>query len=125
MFIAITHYVLWGWYFKQPYAWLSFAELSTPFLNARWFLAVAKRKSSPLYSASSIAFAGTFLVTRVLGYTLGIYDLWMNYALWRNERWGLYCVVAGCHAGLVLNLFWSRTVVKNGIRAMKSGKVAD
>ena len=27
LFIAITHYVLWGWYFKKPFAWLSFTEL--------------------------------------------------------------------------------------------------
>ena len=124
MFIAITHYVLWGWYFKQPYAWLSFAELSTPFLNARWFYAVTKRKNELAYFVHSVAFASTFLATRVVGYTLGIWNLWANYSLWRDERWGLYCVVAGCHAGLALNLFWSRAVVKNVLRAMKAGAKA-
>lgn len=36
IFIAITHYVLWGRYFARPFAWLAFTELSTPFLNERW-----------------------------------------------------------------------------------------
>jgi len=36
LFIAVTHYVLWGRYFARPFAWLSVTELSTPFLNCRW-----------------------------------------------------------------------------------------
>ena len=66
LFIGITHYVLWGWYFKVPYAWLSLAELSTPFLNARWFLAVINQKSGSLYVATSVLFAATFLATSAL-----------------------------------------------------------
>ena len=123
LFIAITHYVLWGWYFKQPYAWLSLAELSTPFLNGRWFLAVLGRKSGSLYMGVSLIFAATFLLTRVVGYILGIADIWQCYELWKEAKWGLYAVIAGCHAGLLLNLFWSRAVVGALVRAFK-GKQA-
>lgn len=123
LFIAITHYVLWGWYFKQPYAWLSFAEVSTPFLHARWFLAVIGRKEGSAYTAASLLFASTFLATRVVGYILGIWDLWNCYALWKDAKWGLYAVVAGCHAGLLLNLFWSRAVIGAVVRAVKGGSV--
>ena len=122
LFIGITHYVLWGWYFKVPYAWLSLAELSTPFLNARWFLAVINQKSGSLYVATSVLFAATFLATRVLGYSLGIYDLWKSYPLWKDAKVGLYAVVAGCHAGLLLNLFWSQAVVAAVRRAIKGSK---
>ena len=117
LFIAITHYVLWGWYFKQPYAWLSFAELSTPFLNLRWFLAVLGQKTDGRYMAMSWAFALTFIATRVIGYGWGIYDLWRSYPLWKDAKPGLYAVVAGCHAGFGLNLFWSRSVVAGLKRA--------
>lgn len=119
LFIAITHYVLWGWYFKQPYAWLSFAELSTPFLNGRWFLAVLGQKSGATYMAISVAFALTFLATRVLGYVLGIADIWKCYPLWKDAKPGLYAVIAGCHAGLLLNLFWSRSVVGALVRVLR------
>ena len=122
LFIAITHYVLWGWYFKQPYAWLSFAELSTPFLNLRWFLAVADMKSGKAYLLASWAFALTFLVTRVGGYAWGIFDIWRSYHLWKVAKPGLYAVVAGCHAGFALNLFWSQAVIGALLRAAGGGK---
>lgn len=118
MFIGITHYVLWGWYFKQPYAWLSFTELSTPFLNFRWFLAVTNRRGS-LYTSASLAFALTFLATRVLGYGLGILDLWRSYHIWQPAQWGLYVVIGGVHAGYALNLFWSTAVINGLARALK------
>ena len=81
----------------------------------------SNRKEGAAYTAASLLFALTFLSTRVLGYGLGIYDLWVNEALWANERWGLKAVVAGCHAGFALNLFWSRSVLAALGRAM-SGK---
>ena len=121
LFIAITHYVLWGWYFKQPYAWLSFAELSTPFLNFRWFLAVLGRKEGTLYFTVSLCFALSFLLTRVLGYGLGLYDLWNHYTSWKDAKVGLYMVVVGCHLGFVLNLYWSQSVVGALVRAAKGG----
>ena len=65
LFIGITHYVLWGWYFKRPYAWLSLAELSTVFLNMRWFLATAGMKDSSLYIANGVAMFLSFLILRV------------------------------------------------------------
>ena len=119
LFIAITHYVLWGWYFKQPYAWLSFGELSTPFLNGRWFLAVLGQKSGATYTTVTVTFALTFLATRVVGYMLGIADIWKCYPLWKEAQTGLYGVIAGCHAGLLLNLFWSRSVVGALVRTLK------
>ena len=113
--------VLWGWYFKQPYAWLSIAELSTPFLNGRWFLAVAGLKETKAYAGMSLAFALSFLATRVLLYGWGLYDLWRHYAHWKDAKIGLYGVIAGCHAGFVLNLVWSRSVIAALIKAARGG----
>lgn len=82
LFLSITHYVLYGWYFKKPFAWLSFTELSTPFLNARWMLSVLDLKHTASYTRASLAFALTFLFTRVVGYGLGLMDLWLFRDLW-------------------------------------------
>eukprot|EP00965_Chrysotila_dentata_P037969 1261966-Pleurochrysis_carterae.AAC.1 len=122
LFIAISHYVLYGWYFKVPFAWLSAAELSTLPLNARWFLAVANKKASRAYLAASAAFAAFFILTRVIGYGLGIAHLWANYALWREAEYGLYFVVGGVHAGFALNLMWAKKVVANVAKAIGGGK---
>ena len=119
LFIAVAHSVLHGWYFKLPFAWLAFAELSTPFLNMRWFLAVLGRKEGGLYDTVSMAFALTFLLTRVLGYGIGIAHLWMQRALWLREWRGLALSIAGVHAGFGLNLFWGRTVFPNLIKATR------
>ena len=125
LFIAITHYVLWGWYFKVPFAWLSLAEVSTPFLNLRWFLAVLGRKDGRMYLAVSVAFALTFLLTRVVGYMLGIAHLWWQRELWLSAQRGLYAVIGGCHLGLALNLYWSTYVVGALFRARSRGAAHD
>ena len=114
--------MLYGWYFKVPYAWLSFAELSTPFLNGRWFLAVTGRKAGALYVGVSLLFALTFLATRVVGYGLGLHNLWQNYHLWKSANTGLYWVIGGVHAGFALNLFWSKSVIAALVRSASGGK---
>ena len=46
LFLSIAHYNMWGSYVLKAYAWTSAAEVSTPFLNARWFLATLSRKEA-------------------------------------------------------------------------------
>lgn len=116
LFIGVTHYVLCNWYLKKPFAWLSFTELSTPFLNARWFL--ANQKESEAYIKSSFCFAMTFLLTRVFGYTLGLVDVWRSFTHWKAANTGLYMVILALHAGYALNLFWAGKVVTAAKRAL-------
>lgn len=137
IFISVTHFVLQGFYFQKPFAWLSFTELSTPFLHARWLLAATGKKGDDSASASpnsankneaslyflvSLGFAITFLSTRTVGYGLGLYDVWRSYEFW-NEVVGLWGVVVGLHLAYILNLFWSVKVVSALVRAVsKKGK---
>ena len=92
-----------------------------------------------------MAQALTFLGTRVLGYGLGIADIWAKRALWAAGGGGFVAVVVALHAGYVLstssassrpfrtpshtfdrgvwhryvlNLFWSRAVVMALARAI-------
>ena len=121
IFIGVTHYVLWGVYFKKPYAWLSFTELSTPFLNARWYYAASGQKESNGYFYSSLAFAFTFLLTRVVGYSLGLLDLWLNYNEWKVAG-GLHGVAVGLILAYLLNLFWSIKIINAVQRVLKKKK---
>ena len=111
LYIAITHYVLWGRFFCRPFAWLSCGELSTPFLHLRWFLIVTNKKASKLYSIYSKLFAGTFLFTRVICFGLGLVDLWLAKKVWMELPYGLYAVIFGVHLGFTLNLFWGTKVL--------------
>lgn len=110
LYIAITHYVLWGRFFVKAYAWLSFGELSTPFLHLRWFFAVMDWKDNKWYTVSSIFFAITFLFTRVICYGLGLVDIWLSKSVWFQLPYGFHAVVFGVHLGYVLNLFWAGKV---------------
>jgi len=120
LFLSITHYVLSGSYFHLPFAWLALTELSTPFLNARWCLAAAGRKADNAYFWVTIGFVLTFTATRVVGYTLGIVNMWQNVDIWRSlpetaiiaaGLSGLDLVVVGVHCGYILNMFWFSKVV--------------
>ncbi len=111
LYIAITHYVLHGYYFSRAFAWLSFCEISTPCLHFRWFYLVRNKKSDPWYTIWSMIFAATFLFSRVFCYGLGLIDLWLARGEWKKLPLGFHLVVAGVHLGYVLNLFWARKVV--------------
>ena len=117
LFISVTHYVLSGTFFKRPFAWLSFTELSTPFLNVRWFYAARNMKEGRGYFLSSFWFAITFLLTRVCGYGLGMLDILLSYSEWTENR-GLHLVAVGLGMGYALNLFWSVKVIHALKRAL-------
>jgi len=112
LFLAVTHYNLRMKFFLRPFAWLILAELSTPFLHLRWYMAVTNQKGSPWYTFFSAMFAVTFLVTRVMGYTWGLWDMWWQGShFWIHSPVGAYYVVAAIHLGYALNLFWGVKVV--------------
>lgn len=119
LYLAICHYNMTGCYFCRPFAWLVFGELSTIFLNQRWFYAVADQKDSQGYVLSSVMFAISFLMTRVAGYSWGFYDLWRHLDLWIDLPIGLKVVVFGLHLGFALNLFWGVKVWKALVRLVK------
>lgn len=119
LYIAISHYVLWGRFFIIPFAWLSFGELSTLFLHLRWFLVVLDRKQSKLYSLFSKLFAVTFLFTRVFCFGLGLLNMWLHRGVWLQLPYGLHAVTVGIHLGYALNLFWGMKVASALRKHMK------
>ena len=137
LFIAISHYLLYATYFRKPFAWLSFTELSTPFLNIRWLLSVTKGRTvtttkvnntnnsttttkSLEYYIVSILFGITFVITRVVGYGWGLYDVWYTgYQYWSPVSGLKYGVVVGLHLGYILNLLWSTKVITILMRSIQ------
>jgi hypothetical protein len=72
--------------------------------------------------AVSLVFALSFIGTRVVGYSLGLLDLWLSRELWLPANKGLYAVVAGTHAAFALNTFWATRVVGGIIRAVRGSR---
>lgn len=111
LFLCMTHYVLSGPYFLKPFAWLSLTELSTPFLNLRWWYAANGRKDHAGYLYCSLAFASTFVVTRIGWYGLGLMDVYRHYHHWRSVL-GLHAVAVGLVFGYILNCFWAVKILR-------------
>ncbi|GMH67928.1 hypothetical protein TrST_g4172 [Triparma strigata] len=95
-----------------PYAWLSLGELSTLFLNARWYYKYHKRNTeSPVFQFVQVGFAVTFFFTRIVIYGLGLHHFFYNdenvfkgYELWQTTP-VLFL------AGYLLNVFWFSKIV--------------
>ena len=79
------------------------------------------RSESNGYFYSSLAFAFTFLLTRVVGYSLGLLDLWLNYNEWKVAG-GLHGVAVGLILAYLLNLFWSIKIINAVQRVLKKKK---
>jgi len=118
IYIFVTQYCIFDRCLIRTVAWLTFAELSTPFLHLRWYLAAINEKNNFWYVPTCLAFASTFLFTRIFCYSLGIADLWYYRTMWSNENtpFALYAVVAALHAGCGLNYFWSLKVIQALLR---------
>ena len=112
VYLLMTHYNVYFFVFARAFAWLSIAELSTPFLHLRWFFAVLEEKESRRYTISPLLFAVTFLLTRVFGYVVGLWDLWLAFGIWSKNPLGSYILVFAMHVGFVLNFLWSIKVTK-------------
>lgn len=119
LYLAVCHYNMQGYFFCRPFAWLVFGELSTIFLNRRWFYAASDRKESMGYIVSSVMFAVTFLSIRVALYTWGFFDIWKHKSIWLELPQGIRFVVFGLHVGYVLNLFWGVKVWNALVRLIK------
>ncbi|KAL7485320.1 hypothetical protein ACHAW6_012096 [Cyclotella cf. meneghiniana] len=58
-----------------PFGWLVVGELSTIFLNWRWFLLKSGRENGLLLNGVNMSFAASFFLTRNIVYTLGMVHL--------------------------------------------------
>ncbi|KAL7554086.1 hypothetical protein ACHAWF_017468 [Thalassiosira exigua] len=101
-----------------PFGWLIVGEMSTVFLNARWFLLKSGREGSSLVDSVNGLFAATFFLTRVGIYSAGIVHLF----IWSlpelrslPERTGVPVMLLGVTCGSMilgwaLNLLWAKKI---------------
>jgi len=102
--------------FPFPFSWLIACELSSPFLNIRWYLLTTGRKDTPILATTNLAFGYTFVLTRVIIYGIGLAHLWMSHgillvgpeavpAVW------VYLILSLVTAGYGLQLFWFKKIL--------------
>eukprot|EP00797_Seminavis_robusta_P022296 Sro353_g124670.2 (212) ;mRNA; r:68857-69492 len=100
-----------------PFSWLIIGEISTLFLDIRWFLIKTGRGDTNFFQWMQYLFATSFFCTRVVIYSAGVLELF-------GQRSVLRDLVANGHvpgffmgttllfigAGCLLNLFWFQKI---------------
>ena len=120
-----------GTYGIMPFqfGWLIVGELSTIFLNWRWFLLKSGRHSGTLLENVNTMFAASFFLCRIGIYTAGIVHLYFFSmselkSLPSEEVSGVPLaalgITCGCMLlGWLLNLYWGSKILKKVTRASK------
>lgn len=101
--------------FFFQFSWLIIGELSSIFLNLRWFLIQTGRGNTNAMKLCNMAFACLFLVTRVVFYGLGLLHMLKHgkdvMAVNASKTLVIFVLVL-LIAGYCLNLFWMRSICK-------------
>mmetsp|Transcript_15644 Transcript_15644/g.24284 ORF Transcript_15644/g.24284 Transcript_15644/m.24284 type:complete len:315 (-) Transcript_15644:46-990(-) len=126
-----------GTYGIMPFqfGWLISGELSTIFLNWRWFLLKSGRDSGSLIENVNSMFAASFFISRNVMYTAGIVHLYIFSmselkSLLSPDVAGVPLSALGitCESmllGWLLNLYWGAKILRKVARAARAGpKVA-
>ena len=123
LFAPCAAYVLAHSIMAFPFVWLSFCEVSTPFVNLRWHLAATDRKNNPLYMWNAAAVAALFFLSRIVFYGGGLVHLYSVADVWGDARLplGHKVCVALFALGYVLNLYWMAAIAKAARRALARG----
>jgi len=104
----------------------TFTEITTPFVNNRWFLAVAKKTSSTFYLVNGILMALGFVVVRVLmvpGWAFyAIYNQWVPL---QDISHLLLTSLFVCVIGIsLLNVYWTYLMIRGLLRHLNKRAVS-
>ena len=123
--VFLTCSIINGWYGLLPfaYSWLIVGELSTIFLNLRWFfIKTGRGGNTQTFRLIQYIFAITFFVTRVLIYVGGVYNLFYQqrsiiindiFERKHNDVPAIFVIVTITFVGVgcILNLIWFQKIV--------------
>jgi len=113
-----------------PFGWLIVGEMSTVFLNIRWFLLKSGRGTSSTLDITNKLFAATFFLTRIGIYSAGIIHLFI-YSLpelkMLPKESGVPVQLLGLTCGFItlgcgLNVLWGYKILGMVLGKKKSGK---
>lgn len=94
-----------------PFAWSLSTELSTIFLNQRWYLLKMGLEQSSITHYNNLAFASTFFFTRVVMYGAGIIRMWKQLIASEDKDAPIVALATVMTGGLLLNLLWFKSII--------------
>ena len=120
---ASVHYSFVTWIL----AVLLFNELSTIFMNCRWFLLALGHKDSKLYVCNGVLFVLAFFLCRVLFLPFVFYFYATKWGLcWSVPVPTVLRTLSALNFPIlwVLNLVWFRKLVRGALKALRGGDEA-
>ncbi|KAJ4751081.1 hypothetical protein LUZ62_085486 [Rhynchospora pubera] len=102
---------------------LLLTEATTPFVNLRWYLDLAGKKSSTLYLYNGLAMFFGWLVARILLFAYFFPHLYFHFDEVKNTfPLGPYPLVTVPSVLALMNLFWFSKILKGAIKTLAKTK---
>ncbi|CAH1417990.1 unnamed protein product [Lactuca virosa] len=84
-----------------------FSEITTPFVNIRWYLDVAGKKNSMFYLLNGVAVFVGWLAARVILFIFFFLHMFTHLDQVKQTYWTIFCSLLTIPSGLtIMNLFW-------------------
>ncbi|KAK9079845.1 hypothetical protein SSX86_001518 [Deinandra increscens subsp. villosa] len=97
-----------------------FTEITTPFVNLRWYLDVAGKKNSTLYLLNGVAMFVGWLVARVILFVFFFYHIYTHFDQVKLVYYpmGYYTLLTIPPMLAVMNLFWFWKIAKGMMKTL-------
>lgn len=115
---------------RYAMGWMLLGEISSIFLNLRWFLISSGRGESTALARTNLGFAVTFFAFRIVVFWVGLYDMLLNVRPMliapphRQPALAINTVCAFVVGSALLNCFWMVKIVRMATRSKRSDEAA-
>nr|GEY46366.1 transmembrane protein 56-B-like [Tanacetum cinerariifolium] len=101
-----------------------FTEITTPFVNLRWYLDVANKKSSTLYMLNGLAMFVGWLFARIILFVYFFYHIYTHFDQVKLVYYpmGFYTLLLIPSAIALMNLLWFWKITKGMIKTLTKSK---
>ncbi|KAK9069055.1 hypothetical protein SSX86_013171 [Deinandra increscens subsp. villosa] len=103
-----------------------FTEITTPFVNLRWYLEMAGKKNSTLYMLNGVALFAGWLAARVILFVFFFSHMYTHlYQVKQVYPMGFYSLILIPSSLALMNLFWFWKIAKGMIKTLTKVKGHD
>ncbi|XP_023731059.1 uncharacterized protein LOC111878785 isoform X1 [Lactuca sativa] len=96
-----------------------FSEITTPFVNIRWYLDVAGKKNSMFYLLNGVAVFVGWLAARVILFIFFFHHMFTHFDQVKQTYWTIFCSLLTIPSVLtIMNLFWFWKIAKGLIKTL-------
>ncbi|KAF9591808.1 hypothetical protein IFM89_007363 [Coptis chinensis] len=100
-----------------------FSESTTPFVNLRWYLDVAKQKSSKLYICNGVALFLGWLVARIILFIYFFIHMYLHFdEVKKIFPLGFYSLLTVAPILAVMNVFWFWKIARGMMKTLSKAK---